>query len=141
MTGPLLSNERLSPARRIQAIPGNLAAQRIAVNSQNLSGAALIPLGVLQHAFDEFLLELRESLFEKDAALHHHSDQRFQLLFHVEASANCSGSVECVAGNALIGFSIFLLRADDHFGRKRRSRWLLVPTDLFQVIANVLLIE
>ena len=73
-------------------ILGDLAAQRVAVDAENLSGAALISLGVLEHPFDEFLLEFRECLFEQNPAIHHHSDQRFQLLFHCARSAKPLGN-------------------------------------------------
>jgi hypothetical protein len=61
----------------------DLAAEGIAMNSQDLRGAALIAAGVFQNTPDELLLELRHGFFEQDAALDHHSDQRIQLLFHV----------------------------------------------------------
>ena len=67
----------------IQMILRDFAAQGIAVNPQDLGCAALISTGVFQNAADEFFLEFREGLFEQDSALDHHSDQRFQFLFHV----------------------------------------------------------
>jgi hypothetical protein len=114
------------------------------VYPKNLRGAALISIGSFEHALDEFLLKLSQRLLQQYAPLYHHSHQRFQLLFHV---CTLSGgdpvlrSIECVAGDALIGFSVFLARGFSHIRRKRRRRWLLVPSDLLEVIAYVLLVE
>ncbi len=58
------------------------AAQRVAVNSQFFRAAGLIAFATFQHAADEFLLEFAHCLFEQDSSLDHHSDQRFQLIFH-----------------------------------------------------------
>jgi hypothetical protein len=76
----------------------DFAAQRVAVNSKNFGGTALVPLGVFQNAFDELFLEFGERFFEQDPAIHHHSDQRFQLLFHCARSAK-------PLGNGIPGFS------------------------------------
>jgi hypothetical protein len=67
----------------VQMIFRDFAAQRIAVDTQDLGSAALVTPGMLQDSPDEFLLELRERFLEQNTALDHHSDQRFQLLFHV----------------------------------------------------------
>ena len=67
----------------VQVIFRNFAAQGIAVDSKDFGSAALVTLGVLQDSPDKFLLEFRHSFFEQNSALDHHSDQRFQLLFHV----------------------------------------------------------
>lgn len=61
----------------------DFTAQSIAVDSQDLGGAALIALGVLQDSPDKLFLELRHGFFEQNPTLDHHSDQSFQLLFHV----------------------------------------------------------
>ena len=53
------------------------------MNAQDFGCAALISAGVFQNAADEFFLEFRNGFFEQYPALDHHSDQRFQLLFHV----------------------------------------------------------
>jgi hypothetical protein len=58
------------------------AAQRVAVDSQLFRASGLIPLAAFEHAADEFLLELADCFFEQDSSLDHHSDQRFQLIFH-----------------------------------------------------------
>ena len=50
-------------------------------------------------------------------------------------------SVECVAGDALISFSISLASAGHHIRGKGRARGLFVPTYLLEVIANVLFIK
>ena len=67
----------------IQVIFRDFAAQGIAVDAQDLGGSALVSPGVLQDAPDKLLLEFCEGFFEQNSALDHHSDQRFQLLFHV----------------------------------------------------------
>jgi hypothetical protein len=69
----------------IQLILAHLPAERIPVNPQNLRSARLVPVQPLQHTLDEFLLEFRYSLFEQNSTINHHSDQRFQLIFHVFA--------------------------------------------------------
>ncbi len=81
----------------IEMVFGDFAAERVAMNSQSLGGAALVSAGVFQDAPDEFFLEFRHGFFEQNAALDHHSDQRIQLLFHVcmlrnEASGEASPS-------------------------------------------------
>jgi hypothetical protein len=67
----------------VQMIFRDFAAQRVAVDAQDFGGAALVSSGMLQDTPNEFLLEFREGFFEQNAALDHHSYQRFQLLFHV----------------------------------------------------------
>jgi len=67
----------------IQVIFRDFAAQGIAVDAQDLGGPALVSPGMLQDAADKFLLEFCKGFFEQNTALDHHSDQRFQLLFHV----------------------------------------------------------
>ena len=123
------------------------AAQRVAMDSQLFRATGLIALAAFQHTANEFLLEFTDRFFEQDSSLDHHSDQRFQLIFH-----DCTlrrrfgmgyslGSVECVAGNALIGFSILFRCSSYDTRRQCWCRRLLVPSDLFQIIANVLFVE
>src|SRR5271168_5138170 len=87
MAGPAMGRSfflwSAAVARAIEMVFGNLAAKRIAVDSEDLGGAALVSIRVFEHAPDEFFLEFRAGFLEQDAALDHHSDQRFQLLFHV----------------------------------------------------------
>lgn len=59
-----------------------LAAERVAVNSEDVSGAGLISLGVVHHALDEFLLKFREGFIEQNAPIHHLADQGFELILH-----------------------------------------------------------
>src|ERR1700678_2794700 len=73
----------------IEFVLPDFAAQRVAMHSKDLRGAGLIPVQFLQHAPDEFLLKLGDGLFEQNPTLHHESDQRFQLIFHVWRSALC----------------------------------------------------
>jgi hypothetical protein len=56
---------RLPPvAAMIQLILGKLPAERIAMNSQQMRGARLIPIHAIQHALDEALFELSDGLVE-----------------------------------------------------------------------------
>jgi len=57
-------------------------AQRVAVNSELFSCAGLVSVGALQHAADEFLFKFRDRFLEQNSTLDHHSDQRFELVFH-----------------------------------------------------------
>ena len=68
--------------RVIQLILPHLPAQSIPMYPQHLRRPRLIPILPLQHPLDELLLELRYRLFQQYPALHHHSNQRFQLFFH-----------------------------------------------------------
>jgi hypothetical protein len=79
----MLIGSSTAAERVVEMVFGDLAAQRIAVNSQDFGRATLIATGVFQNAPDEFLLELRHGFFEQNAAIDHHSDQRIQLFFHV----------------------------------------------------------
>ena len=49
--------------------------------------------------------------------------------------------IECMAGNALVRFPVFVSRAGDDVRRQRRSRRLLVPADPLEIVAHVLLVE
>ena len=125
----------------------DFAAEGVAVNSEHFGSAALVSLSMIEDALDEFFLEFRKRFFEKNSAIDHHSHQRFQLLFHVctlrsnARKRESPSSVECVAGDALIGFPVLIPRARDDVRRKRRGRRLFVPADALQIIADVLLIK
>jgi hypothetical protein len=67
----------------IKLILVHFPAEGVAVDSKRLGGAGLVASRFLQRAPDKLLLEFRDSFFEKNAALDHHANQRFQLLFHV----------------------------------------------------------
>jgi hypothetical protein len=66
----------------VELILFELAAKRIAVNSQSARGAALIAFHVIHHALDKTALEFPERFFEQDAAFHHLPDKDFQLILH-----------------------------------------------------------
>ena len=55
----------------IELVFADLAAKRIAMNSKNFCSPAPIPIRVLQHSLDEFLLKLRDGFFEQNTALYH----------------------------------------------------------------------
>jgi hypothetical protein len=58
------------------------AAQRIAVDSQRFRAPGLIALAAFEHTADKLFLEFTNCFFEQNTSLDHHSDQRFQLVFH-----------------------------------------------------------
>jgi hypothetical protein len=66
----------------IQFIQFNFAAEGIAMNSQKTSGARLVAVKTVQHAFDEFLFKFVDCFVEMDPSVHHLANQRFQLLLH-----------------------------------------------------------
>jgi len=66
----------------IELIRIDLAAQRIAMDAKKFSRLRLIPVGAVQHAFDEALLKFADGFVEQNPALHHLVDEPFQLIFH-----------------------------------------------------------
>ena len=89
--------ELAAAERVVEVVLRDFAAQGVAMDAERLGGAALIAAGMFQDAADEFLLELSHGLFEQNAAIDHHTDQRIQFLFHVcmlrnEASQEASPS-------------------------------------------------
>ena len=59
----------------LQFVLPNLAAESIAVNSEDLRCAALVTVRAFQDTLDEFLFKLGNGLFEQDAPLDHKSDE------------------------------------------------------------------
>ena len=51
-------------AVRVELVSIDLAAERIAVNAQNLGGTGLISIHPVQHALDETFFELTNGLVE-----------------------------------------------------------------------------
>jgi len=72
----------MAVAVTVELVLFELAAERIAVNSQGARGAALIAFHVIHHALDEATLEFPERFLEQDTAFHHLPDKDFQLIFH-----------------------------------------------------------
>ena len=66
----------------VQLIQTYLAAERIAVYSEEPSGARLIAMKTFQHPLDKFLFKFVYRFIEMDPAVHHLAYQRFQLLLH-----------------------------------------------------------
>ena len=66
----------------IELVQFDLAAQRVAVNSQQARGAGLVAVEPLQHALDKFLFKFIYRFVEVNSPLDHHSYQRLQLLLH-----------------------------------------------------------
>ncbi len=60
----------------------DLAAQRVTVNTEKASSAALVAVGVVHGAFNEAPFKFGERFVEQDSAIHHLSDERFQLILH-----------------------------------------------------------
>ena len=71
----------------IEFVEIDLAAQRIAVNSQSMRRAGLIAVHAIEHALDIFLLEFINRFRKQNSALDHSADQRFQLISHGSRSA------------------------------------------------------
>jgi hypothetical protein len=70
------------PADVVQLVNVYFATEGIAMDTEYFGGAGLIPVDAFEDTLDEFLLEFSHGLFEKDSALDHHPDQRFELIFH-----------------------------------------------------------
>ena len=78
----------------IELVDFDFAAECVAMDTEEFGGARLIAVGALERLLDEFFLELDDGFLEKDTAFHHHSDERFQLIFHdstLRATAVCRG--------------------------------------------------
>jgi hypothetical protein len=69
-------------AHSFEFIFAYFAAQRVAVDSQLFRAAGLIAFAAFEYTADEFFLEFAHCFFEQYSSLDHHSDQRFQLIFH-----------------------------------------------------------
>ena len=67
---------------RIELVLANLAAQSVAVYSQNFGSAGLVAVRAIEHAFDEAFFEFPDSFVEQNSTLHHLIDEPFQLVFH-----------------------------------------------------------
>lgn len=59
------------------------------MNSQKLSGPALIAVGSLQDPLDESFFELPHGFIEQNATFHHLSHKAFQLISHVRTLRAC----------------------------------------------------
>jgi hypothetical protein len=73
---------RMAAAVAVELVLFELAAERVAVNSQSARGATLITFHVIHHALNEAALEFTERFLEQDTAFHHLPDKDFQLVFH-----------------------------------------------------------
>src|SRR5713226_2424716 len=76
------ATSRLATRAIFEFVEADLAAQGVAVDPQDPGGARLVAVRAVQHALDEFLLELGDGLVEQDPAFHHLADQRLELVFH-----------------------------------------------------------
>src|SRR5580698_3843277 len=106
------------------------------MNAEDFGSSRLIALGMIEHTLDEFLFELGDGFFEENAPVHHHSDQRFELLLQASTlPRRCPKLRECVARDALVGFPILIASRVDDIRRKSWAGRLLVPTDAFEIVA------
>jgi hypothetical protein len=69
-------------AHAFEFVLAYFAAKSIAVDSQRFRAAGLIAVTAFQDTPNEFFLKFADCFFEQDSSLDHHSDQRFQLIFH-----------------------------------------------------------
>lgn len=76
-----------------------LAAERVAVDSERARGAALVAFHMIHHTLDETALEFRKRFFEQDAAFHHLPDKGFQLILH-----------NCILRSAALGAELRALK-------------------------------
>jgi hypothetical protein len=74
----------------VEFVFADLAAQRIAMDSQHFRGPALVSIGALQRALDEPLLEFSDRFIEKNSAFHHLTHKPFQLVLH-----DCTLRIRC----------------------------------------------
>lgn len=72
----------MTAAVTVELVLFELAAERVAVDSQSARGAALVAVHVVHHALNEAALEFAERFLEQDSAFHHLPDKDFQLVFH-----------------------------------------------------------
>jgi hypothetical protein len=92
--GEFHSNVKICPSRRkngkstgavisgAEFVLVDFAAQRIAVNAENLCGARLVAVGAVEDALDEALLELFHGLIEQDSPVYHLGHKPLKLIFH-----------------------------------------------------------
>jgi len=78
------TGQLLTPVRSvaIELIFADLAAQRVAVNSEHFCRPALIPLRALQSALDKALFKFPDCFLEQNPSFYHLTDEPFQLIFH-----------------------------------------------------------
>lgn len=65
----------------VELVEADLAAQRIAVHAQDPRRARLVAIGAVEHTLDELFLKFADRLLEEDTAVHHLSDEGFELIF------------------------------------------------------------
>src|SRR5436189_3143057 len=116
------------------SIFGYFTGDRVAVEPEHIRGGADVALGALERPGDEHLLEFTPRVVVMNALVEHLGDEPFHLVPHGRL-------LQVPVRQAAERFDVFLARAGDDFIGKRRHRRLLVPADLFQVVAHVLLVE
>ena len=80
--GKILGCSMAVAAYALQFVLTNFAAEGVAVDPQRFRAAGLIALAAFQNTANKLFLEFTDSFFEQDSSLDHHSDQRFELIFH-----------------------------------------------------------
>lgn len=96
---PFLLASELAPAigAESQLVFVDFAAERIAMDSEDLCGAGSIAVGALEGALDEFFLELGDCFCKQDAAFDHLPDEIFELFFHGH-TLHCDASTYSLRG-------------------------------------------
>ena len=127
------SSDRRSSGASSDPVLRHFPGHGVAVHAEHFGGAAEVALGPLEGARDEHLLELAPGIVVEHALVEHFRHELLQLIAH--------GLGQLAVREAAERFHVLVARALDHLIRQRRDRRLLVPPDLFQVVAHVLLVE
>jgi hypothetical protein len=69
-------------AHAFEFVLSHFATECVSVDSQRFRAAGLIAITAFQDTANEFFLKFADCFLEQDSSLDHHSDQRFQLIFH-----------------------------------------------------------
>jgi hypothetical protein len=67
----------------VQFVFDQLAAQRVAVNSQDIRSPGLVTVNSIQNSLDKTLLKFSHGFVEEDASLDHLAHKPFQLILHL----------------------------------------------------------
>lgn len=67
---------------RGELVLADLAAQRVAVNTEDLCGTGLVAVCAVQNPLDEAFFKFFDSLIEQNPSFHHLCDKPLELIFH-----------------------------------------------------------
>src|ERR1700752_3289776 len=108
----------MSRRRAAKAVFGNLPAQGVAMDAEDIGRLTQVAIGLTEHMGDELLLELAPSVFETHTAGHHFVDQAFELFFQHHEGAMppvaTTMSNESLAGKPVKGLEVLVARANHH---------------------------